>query len=63
MIVYRLAIAAALTISVPLPSGDKFSIDAQDVKLATALLVLVALAVPHIQRSWRSAAAKDRCQR
>ncbi len=54
MVVYRVAIAAALTISVPLPSGDKFSIDAQDVKLATALLVLIALAVPHLQQRWRS---------
>jgi putative tryptophan/tyrosine transport system permease protein len=54
MIVYRLAIAAALTVSVPLPWGGKFSIDAQDVKLATALLVLGALAVPHVQRWWRS---------
>jgi putative tryptophan/tyrosine transport system permease protein len=54
MIVYRLAIAAALTVSVPLPWGGKFSIDAQDVKLATALLVLGALAVPHLQRWWRS---------
>lgn len=43
MVIYRLAIAAALTISVPLPGGGSFSIEAQDVRLATALLVLVAL--------------------
>lgn len=54
MVIYRLSIAAALTISLPLPGGGKFSIDAQDVKLATALLVLVALAVPHVQKHWRS---------
>jgi putative ABC transport system permease protein len=50
MVVYRVAIAAALTISIPLPSGATFSIDAQDVKLATALLVFVALWLTHIQR-------------
>jgi putative ABC transport system permease protein len=43
MIVYRIAIAAALSISIPLPGGGTFRIDPQDVKLATALLVLVAL--------------------
>jgi putative ABC transport system permease protein len=43
MIVYRIAIAAALSISIPLPSEGTFRIDPQDVKLATALLVLVAL--------------------
>ncbi len=50
MILYRVAIAAALTISAPLPGGGKFSIEAQDVKLATALLVLVALWFTHIQK-------------
>lgn len=50
MVVYRVAIAAALTISVPLPNGSSFAIDAQDVKLATALLVLVALWLTHIRR-------------
>jgi putative ABC transport system permease protein len=59
MIVYRIAIAAALTISVPLPDGGRFSIDAQDVKLATALLVLVALAIPHFQQRWRRPARGD----
>jgi putative ABC transport system permease protein len=43
MIVYRVAIAAALSVKVPLPGGDFFRIDAQDVKLATALLVLLTL--------------------
>ena len=42
MILYRVAIAAALTVSIPLPTGS-VTLDAQDVKLATALLVLVAL--------------------
>ncbi len=46
MIIYRIAIAAALTISIPLPSG-RLALDAQDVKLATALLVLVALWLSH----------------
>ncbi len=50
MVIYRVAIAAALTISIPLPSGGTFSIDAQDVKLATALLVFVALWLTHVQR-------------
>ena len=49
MILYRIAIAAALTISIPLPSGGSFTIDAQDVKLATAILVFVALWFTHIQ--------------
>jgi putative ABC transport system permease protein len=49
MILYRVAIAAALTISIPLPSGGSFTIDAQDVKLATAVLVFVALWFTHIQ--------------
>jgi putative ABC transport system permease protein len=50
MIAYRVAIAMALTISVPLPGGGSFSIDAQDVKLATALLVLAALWLTHLQK-------------
>ena len=51
MIVYRLAIAAALTINIPIPGRDApFRMEATDVKLATALLVLVALAIPRIQR-------------
>jgi putative ABC transport system permease protein len=49
MILYRIAIAAALTISIPLPAGGSFTIDAQDVKLATAVLVFVALWFTHVQ--------------
>lgn len=53
MVVYRVAIAAALTIQVPLPNGESFSIDAQDVKLATSLLVLVALWLTYVQKRRR----------
>ncbi len=49
MIIYRVAIAAALSVKFPLPGGSSFRIDAQDVKLATALLVLIALWFSHIQ--------------
>ncbi len=56
MVVYRLAIAAALTISVPLPGGSTFSIEAQDVKLATALLVFGALWFTQAQKTARSKA-------
>ena len=49
MVVYRLAIAAALNISLPLPGGGFLRIEAQDVKLATALLVLLALWFTHVQ--------------
>jgi len=49
MIIYRIAIAAALTVSIPLPSGS-LALDAQDVKLATALLVLVALWLSHSRK-------------
>lgn len=54
MILYRTAIAAALTISVPMPGGGSFSIDAQDVRLATALLVLGALYLTHIRQKRRA---------
>jgi putative ABC transport system permease protein len=43
MIIYRIAIAAALNIKIPIPGGDFFRVNAHDVKLATALLVLGAL--------------------
>ncbi len=43
MIIYRLAITAALNVSVPLPGGGVLKIDPLDVKLATAVLVLLAL--------------------
>jgi putative ABC transport system permease protein len=53
MIVYRVVIALALIIQVPIPgTGESFRLEATDVKLATALLVLVALAIPQIQ-GWR----------
>lgn len=53
MVLYRVAIAAALTVSVPLPNGGSFTVDAQDVKLATAVLVFVALWFTHIQNNHR----------
>lgn len=49
MVFYRVAIAAALSIKLPLPGGGAFRIDAQDIKLATALLVLAALWFSHTQ--------------
>ena len=51
MIAYRIAIAAALSVKLPLPNGEFFRIDAQDVKLATALLVLITLSLTHWQKS------------
>ncbi len=51
MIVYRLAIAVALTINIPIPGRDApFRMEATDVKLATALLVIIALAIPRLQQ-------------
>ncbi len=49
MIFYRISIAAALSVKLPLPGGNAFRIDAQDIKLATALLVLAALWFSHSQ--------------
>ena len=43
MLIYRIAIAAALSLKFPLPGGGGFRIEATDVKLATALLVLITL--------------------
>jgi putative ABC transport system permease protein len=43
MIVYRIAIAAALSLKITLPSGETLRVEATDVKLATALLVLIIL--------------------
>ena len=40
MVLYRMAIAAALAIRVPAPGGDSFRLDAGDIKLTTAVLVL-----------------------
>jgi len=50
MIIYRIAIAAALNMKLTLPGGEVFRVSAQDIKLATALIVLVALWVTRIQR-------------
>jgi ABC-type uncharacterized transport system permease subunit len=49
MVVYRLAIAAALNISLPMPGGAILRIDPLDVKLATAILVLAALGLTRLQ--------------
>ncbi len=43
MVIYRIAIAAALSLKFTLPSGDTIRVEATDVKLATALLVLIIL--------------------
>lgn len=51
MLVYRIAIAMALTASIPLPGGEVFRIEAQDVKLATAVLVLVALWFTNVHKN------------
>ncbi len=52
MIIYRVAIALALIIEIPIPGFEAtFKLEATDVKLATAVLVLIALAIPQIQRS------------
>jgi putative ABC transport system permease protein len=54
MIIYRLAIALALIIKLPIPGfDDGFKLEATDVKLATAVLVLIALAIPQLQRRRR----------
>jgi putative ABC transport system permease protein len=50
MIIYRLVIAAALSIAIPLPGGNVLRVDAQDVKLATALLVLAALWITNVKK-------------
>ena len=50
MVLYRLVIAAALSVAIPIPGGNVFRVDAQDVKLATALLVLAALWFTHLQK-------------
>lgn len=50
MIVYRIAIAAALNIKIPLAAGEVFRIGTQDIKLATALIVLLALGVTQMQK-------------
>lgn len=60
MIIYRLAIALALIIEFPIPGADaSFKLEATDVKLATALLVLIALGIPQIQRRRRQQKSKN----
>jgi putative ABC transport system permease protein len=55
MLIYRLVIAAALNIAVPLPGGGALRIDPLDVKLATALLVLAALWLTRLQKGAKRA--------
>lgn len=43
MVIYRIVIAAALSLAIPLPGGTTLRIQAQDVKFTTALLVLTFL--------------------
>lgn len=50
MVIYRMAIAAALSMQIPLADGVVLRISAQDVKLATAVLVLFALWMTHNQK-------------
>lgn len=59
MIVYRVAIALALIIEFPIPGLEEpLKLEATDVKLATALLVLIALGIPQIQRRRRQRKSK-----
>jgi putative ABC transport system permease protein len=51
MVMYRLAIAAALNVAIPLPGGETLKIDPLDVKLATAILVLGALWLTRFQNT------------
>jgi putative ABC transport system permease protein len=50
MLLYRIAIAAALNIKLSLPGGEVFRVGAQDIKLATALIVLLALGLTAWQK-------------
>lgn len=54
MILYRIAIALALNIKIFLPGGDIFRVGAQDIKLATALIVLLALWFSNIEKRRQS---------
>jgi putative ABC transport system permease protein len=54
MIIYRIAIAAALSLRFPLPGGQTFRIEATDVKLATALLVLTVLWLTNFRKKRRA---------
>ncbi|MCI0521523.1 MAG: ABC transporter permease [Chloroflexi bacterium] len=55
MILYRIAIAAALNIKFPLPGGDVFRVGAQDIKFVTAAIVLLALWVTSLQKRRQAA--------
>ncbi len=54
MIIYRIAIAAALSLRFPLPGGQTFRVEATDVKLATALLVLIVLWLTNYRKKRRA---------
>lgn len=54
MIIYRIAIAIALNIKIPLPGDEIFRVGAQDIKLATALIVLLALWFSHLEKRRQS---------
>lgn len=43
MVLYRMAIAAALAVRIPVPGGESFRLEAGDIKVATAVLVLAML--------------------
>jgi len=54
MIMYRIAIAAALSLRFTLPGGQTFRVEATDVKLATALLVLIVLWLTNVRKKRRT---------
>lgn len=54
MIIYRVAIAAALSLRFTLPGGQTFRVEATDVKLATALLVLIFLWLTNFRNKRRA---------
>ncbi len=49
MLMYRAAIALALNADVRFPGTDGFRLEASDIKLATAVVVVVMLAVPRLR--------------
>jgi len=51
MIAYRVAIALALNADLRFPGTDGFRLEASDIKLATAAVVVAMLAVPRIRES------------
>jgi putative ABC transport system permease protein len=54
MILYRISIAAALSLRFQLPNGEFFRVEATDVKLATALLVLITLWLTNFSKKRRT---------